>query len=262
MGEIKKESLDKLLILIDEICSKDENLWFKNKISSKYGVYCIDENSQNLQLSNIENYLKLDGYKIIDYSGIKNEVVRNQLFRDCIEMSKYRLGKINDTISFDEFCRYAFLQVEELINYYYNIKFDGNITKIQELILKHNPKYRSKSDTDLNGISSLYKALGFLKEYGLNKKPMKRTIDFLRNIRNDLSHRNSYKIKSEDTILSKAAKNKIDVSNSYFDFKSANEEDKGIYNEGRFIYLKRREDYQEVIECLNFLKEAVIIVLQ
>ena len=116
MGEIKKESLDKLLILIDEICSKDENLWFKNKISSKYGVYCIDENSQNLQLSNIENYLKLDGYKIIDYSGIKNEVVRNQLFRDCIEMSKYRLGKINDTISFDEFCRfYVFDQTRKAL---------------------------------------------------------------------------------------------------------------------------------------------------
>lgn len=261
MSQKNKESLDKLLLFISDICEQDENAWFRKELQNNLSKFeATYSNSE--QFDKIEKYLKLDGLKVIDYSNIKNENVRNQLFRDCIEMSKYRLGKINDTINFDEFCRYAYLQIEELINYYYNVKFSSDISEIQELISKHNKKFIKRENIDLNSISSLYKTLAFLKEYELHKKPMKRTIDFLRKLRNDMSHRNSYIIKTEDIILSKASERKIDVSKSFYDFNSSTNENIELYNNGRFIYLKRKEDYQEIMDCLNYLKEAIVIVLK
>lgn len=255
MSRKNKESLDKLLSFIVEICNDDDNKWFRDGLINELGV-----NEKRAQLSNIEKYLKLDGYKIIDYSHISNENVRNQLFRDCIEMSKYRLGKINDVINFDEFCRYAYLQVEELINYFYNEKFDENLTEISKFIKKHNPKFKPEYAGSLDKISSFYKTTAIFKEHDLNNTTMKRTIDFLRTIRNDLSHRNSFATKSEDLILSSAAEKKMDIAKSYFDFRNASQSDKDLFNQGRFIYLKRTQNYKEVIESLKYLSETIEII--
>ena len=99
MGKYNKESLEKLLILIDEICKSEENFWFKEALVKK--TLISDTKSDIvIKLRKIEKYLKIDGLEIIDYSEISNENVRRQLFRDSVEMSKYRLGKINDTINF------------------------------------------------------------------------------------------------------------------------------------------------------------------
>src|SRR5690606_11684966 len=201
MGDVKKESLEKLLVLIDDICSKDENFWFKDKLSTSLGVNSSDEMNYNFKLSKIEGYLKLDGYKIIDYTDIKNEVVRNQLFRDCIEMSKYRLGKINDTISFDEFCRYAHLQVEELLNYFYYQKFNNDIKLANNFILKHWSGYTPPNSDKIISIPVFAKTLAFMSEFGFKNTSLSRTLDFIRDFRNELSHRNSYELDKEDEIL-------------------------------------------------------------
>ncbi|CAH8282899.1 hypothetical protein EV196_101740 [Mariniflexile fucanivorans] len=262
MGAVKKESLEKLLVLIDDICSKDENFWFKDKLSISLGVNSSHEKTSNFKLSKIEGYLKLDGYKIIDYTDIKNEVVRNQLFRDCIEMSKYRLGKINDTISFDEFCRYAHLQVEELLNYFYYEKFKGKIGEANIFITNNWSFYIPPKSKKIASISVQAKAIGFLNEYGFNNSSLSRTLDFLRDFRNELSHRNSFETKKEDDILSTLALKRINVQSSYIDFQNISKEDIKLYNQGRFIYLKRNQDYVEILENLEILKEAVVLVLQ
>lgn len=255
MSQQSKHTLEKLLLFIVEICKNDDNKWFRDSLIDQLG-----ENGYGSKLDNIEKYLKLDGYKIIDYSHITNENVRSQLFRDNIEMSKYRLGKINDEINFDEFCRYAYLQVEELINYFYNKKYDGNLTEISAFIKMHNPKFKPEYAGSLDKISSFYKTTAIFKEHDLNNTTMKRTIDFLRTIRNDLSHRNSFATKSEDLILSGAAEKKIDVTKSYFDFSNASQSDKDLFNQGRFIYLKRTQNYKEVIESLKYLSETIEII--
>ena len=199
MSVYKKESLEKLLVLIDEISAREENEWFKEELHKKYGALNgnpVQNNSSsssfNLQINNIEKYLKLDGYTVIDYSAIANETVRNQLFRDCIEMSKYRLGKINDTINFDEYCRYAHLQAEELINYFYNEKFSGKIEDIENFIKNQLPTYAPKSKTySLNQISYFFKFTAFTQTYGLTKGKMKEMLEFVNLLRNEMSHRNS-----------------------------------------------------------------------
>ncbi|MCF6140497.1 hypothetical protein L1S34_04290 [Flavobacterium sp. K77] len=264
MPKYSKESLGKLLVLIDEICKEEENLWFKESLKNKFHTTDDLHNSEiNIKLSSIEKYLKIDGIKIIDYSEIENLSVRNQLFRDCIEMSKYRLGRINDTINFDEYCRYGHMQAEELINYYYNEKFYGNLDYIQEFILKNFSIYKLNNNLkSINQISYYAKLSAFIKAYELEKGPLKATIEFLSSLRNELSHRNSSDINNEDLILRSIKNLNIDVSNSYIDYKKYSKEDLDLFKKGRFIYLKRKQDYDEIIENLNYLKEAIILVLK
>jgi hypothetical protein len=264
MTKYSKESLEKLLLLIDEICNEEENLWFKKSLENIF-FHINDSNNQGIitKLNSIEKYLKIDGVEIIDYSNIKNELVRNQLFRDCIEMSKYRLGKINDTINFDEYCRYAHMQAEELINYFYNEKFYGNLEYVQEFILKHFTIYKINPNLNsLNQISYFSKLSAFIKAFELEKGSLKTTIEFLSNLRNELSHRNSSDINNEDAILSLLKVKGIDISKQYFDFKNSTRDDIDLFKKGRFIFLKRKQDYDEIIENLNYLKQAVILVLK
>jgi hypothetical protein len=262
MGKYNKESLEKLLILIDEICMSGENFWFKEALVKK--TLISDTKSDIvIKLRKIEKYLKIDGLEIIDYSEISNENVRRQLFRDSVEMSKYRLGKINDTINFDEFCRYAHMQAEELINYFYSEKFYGNLDYVNEFILKHFAIYKPKENLNsLNQINYNAKLTAFIKEYKLEKGPLKSTLEFLSNIRNELSHRNSIETVNEDAILSELQNKNLDISSSYINYNLTPKEDQKLFNKGRFIYLKRKQDYNEIITNLNFLKKAVILVLK
>jgi hypothetical protein len=263
MAKYSKDSLEKLLLLIDEIINQEENFWFKERLENKFNQ---DNNLNNPDIVNklnaIQKYLMIDGVEVIDYSEIKNDNVRNQLFRDCIEMSKYRLGKINDIINFDEYCRYAHMQAEEMVNYFYNEKFYGNIDYIKEFILKHYPTYKFKDVIiSLSEITYSPKLTAFIKEYKLDKGPLKSTLEFLSNLRNELSHRNSMDIKNEDLILSELKLKNIDISKSYIDYYNTSKIDIELFKKGRFIFLKRKQDYEEIMMNLNYLKEAIILVL-
>lgn len=262
MTAYSKESLDKLLYLIDKICLDKENTWFKEKLRKMMTEVEIKSVESNLQFDRIEKYLKIDGVEIIDYSDIANETIRTQLFRDCIEMSKYRLGKINDTINFDEYCRYAHLQAEELINFFYNEKFYENIEYIIQFIKKYNPLFNPyNSITSLNQINYSTKLSVFFESNELIKGNFKATIDFLNHLRNELSHRNSLDKSNEDQILTQLVNKNIDVRN-YWNYKENSKEDNDLYNKGRFIYLKRKQDYNGIMENLNNLKVAVILSLK
>jgi len=263
MAKYSKESLEKLLLLIDEISSQEEYLWFRDKIQNKF-INKSNLNSTEIvnKLNAIQKYLMIEGVEVIDYSEIKNENVKNQLFRDCLEMSKYRLGKINNTINFDEYCRYAHMQAEEMVNYFYNEKFYGNTEYIKEFILKHYPTYKFKEVIiSLSEITYSLKLNAFIKEYNLEKGPMKSTLEFISNLRNELSHRNSMDVKNEDLILCELLNKNIDVSKSYIDFNNTPKNDVDLFKKGRFIFFKRKQDYEEIMLNLNYLKEALILVL-
>lgn len=261
MSNNKKESLEKLLLFISDICKDDENAWFRERLKdnlSKSKTY----NSNSEQFDKIEKYLQLDGFKVIDYTDVKNDRVRNQLFRDSIEMSKYRLGKFNDKVNFDEFCRYACLQSEELLNYFFCDKFNNNISDANNFITKHWPDYRPPNSKKISAITMHAKTTAFLSEYGFKYTSLSRTLDFLRDFRNELSHRNSYELNNEDNVLSSLALKKMDVSSSFIDYNNTTKRDQDLFYKGRFIYLKRKQDYSEIIDALEILKEAVVTVLK
>ena len=267
----KTKNLQNLLKLVKELSSRDDLLWFKKElvsfltedINAHSNQINIESEKNNIigDVKKIEEYLSIKGVEVIDYSKIKNEKVKNQLYRDSLEMSKYRLGKHDNKINFDEFCRYAFLQCEELINYFYFVYFDGDITKANNFIKKHWDTYKPPSSKKISDITMGAKLTGFFKEYGFKNTNLDRKITFLKNLRNELSHRNSYKIDQEDSILSSLALKKIDVSNNYIDFKKTSEHDLKLYKKGRFIFLKREQDYKKVIDSIVTLKETIVYLL-
>ena len=101
-----------------------------------------------------------------------------------------------------------------------------------------------------------------MKAYDLEKGPFKSIIEFLNNLRNEMSHRNSLEIHNEDSIMNKVSLKNISVHSSFFDYLNSSKEDIELYKKGRYIYLKRKQDYHEITENLIFLKQAVILLLK
>jgi hypothetical protein len=264
MGQ-NKEQLKKLLDFIHSITKQQGNEWFVAEL----GKICCANNSKSLQdidiqtlLQRIEKYLKIDGIKIIDYSEVQNEMVRTQLFRDCIEMSKYRLGKINDTINFDEYCRYAHLQAEEMINYFYNTKYSKDTETILKIITEYS-NYKIQDTRNIDTVTHIeytYKLTAFSKEYGLSSA-VRYSLDFINKLRNEMSHRSSLDTKKEDEILIELKNKNIDVS-KYRKFEKEEKDLMRIYFEGKFVEEKRKQDFLKIIDALNELKNVVLLNLK
>jgi hypothetical protein len=88
------------------------------------------------RVEHIEKYLGLDYYvdgqpSLIDYSFVKETEIRAQLISDNREMMRHRYGTRFHIINFDEYCRYAHLQVEMLLNYYYD-RVDNTFDEIKK----------------------------------------------------------------------------------------------------------------------------------
>lgn len=105
MTKYSKESLEKLLDLIDEICKDEENLWFKEKLGKN-------------NISDFPSYFKLlkKQYKIKGenfYKKIEKGKLRNQLISDFSEMMWFQnINNIN------RFLLFLFYQYENMINFY------------------------------------------------------------------------------------------------------------------------------------------------
>ncbi len=149
--------------------------------------------SSDKRIEHIEKYLGLDYYvdnqkSIIDYSFIQEPEVRAQLISDNREMMRFRYGTRYHAISFDEFCRYAHLQAEMLLNYFYDKKED-TLDQIIEHIKKYNPTaYISDKTNSLGGIAYNVKLWAFKAEFTMDYNT-NTVLDYLRKVRNDSSHR-------------------------------------------------------------------------
>ncbi len=146
------------------------------------------------RIKHIEKYLGLDFYvdsikSIIDYSYIEDEAVREQLISDNREMLRFRYGTRYHEILFEEFCRYALLQAEMLLNYFYSIKFPNDVEAAIKHIKEKNPGAIIKDGTsELIAISFNAKLWAFCDEFGL--KRAKDDFQYVREVRNRQSHRN------------------------------------------------------------------------
>ena len=149
--------------------------------------------NESKDLEHIETYLGLDYYvdsqqPNIDYSFIQYIGVRNQLISDNREMMRYRYGTRSHAISFDEYCRYAHLQIEMLLNYYYTVKNDGNLQRIKEHIKQFNARVELSTSKSIRAISYSAKLWAFSNEFGLAYFD-KLLLENICKVRNNLSHR-------------------------------------------------------------------------
>lgn len=152
MGQDKKQ-LTKLLAFVKELYDHPDNKEFAEGIRE---MVLSDKDFQERlkevvpgadpeSVKRIEKYLSLDfeiDEKIFpDYSVIQDDEARAHLNADFREMLRYQYGTRSHKIDFAEFCRFAHLQAEMLVNYYFEKKFGGNISQIVAAIQTYMPKY-------------------------------------------------------------------------------------------------------------------------
>jgi hypothetical protein len=259
----KKDSLDKLLVLLKDIINIPENEWFTLKLGELIflnNTESLDHktnSSLEIKLSLIQEYLSIDVNNLIDYSDIE-EPAREQLFRDCLEMCRFEKGTNNHKKNFSDFSRYAHLQLEELFNYYY-IKKYINIESILQTITKFNVKYQPKEmPISITHISFAVKMNALGNELNLTFK-QKQSLIFLNDIRNEMSHRSTLTKSNEDIILDIFHKTFPNYTkNPYIEFATLSREEQKIYNDGNFIITKRKENFIAIKELIENIKITLL----
>lgn len=145
MGQDKKQ-LTKLLAFVKELYDHPDNKDFAA------GIRDIVNNDKSFQvlddtpsLKRITSYLsldfELDDKDFPDYSFIDEEPVRESLLADFREMLRYQYGTRSHKIDFPEFCRFGVMQIEMLVNYFFEKKYQSDLNRVVHAIQLTNPKY-------------------------------------------------------------------------------------------------------------------------
>ena len=171
----------------------------------------------------------------------------------------------------DERVRLQF-ESEMLLNYYYDIRFDGN----KESILLHLQDLNKERNFTINAVTYGVMLYGFGAEHGMNTA----FLDYVREIRNAQSHRSINDI-SYDELYNKAKKfidkysgnhrvNFYNMKNDIGGLKIFMEEElegkfkkemgidkKTFNNQMRVIYFLENTPYNEIINCLENLATKI-----
>ena len=268
---------EKLLSTIKKIkLLADQNPEFHQEMQKLFGgadSASVVNNSDDGRISHIEKYLGLDYYvdsieSIIDYSFVNEQEVRNRLISDNREMLRFRFGTRSHMIDFEEFCRYAQLQTEMLLNYFYYQK-DITMSEIIKHIKSFNPTANiSESISNLSSISFSTKLWAFEKEFGLN---VIETFDHVREVRNNQSHRNpkerefsieEYQKKLQDWKIVLKKDGAFDwyqtkqntLAYNIYETKVKKSDDFKLYN---YLIWLNNKPYDEVIEKLKVIASSV-----
>ena len=201
MGQDKNKQLTKLLAFVKDLYDNPDNKEFAAGIQS---IVISDKDFMERYreatatgdpgaLQKIESYLsldfKIDSELLEDYSFITDEGVRRQLLTDYREMLRYQFGTRSHKVDFLEFCRYAHLQTEMLINYNLETVFKGDFTAMVNAMREAYPDFKvsdqASSASDIYLKSRLYFIGGVLD---LPKKDVTAFIHVYE-VRNRQSHR-------------------------------------------------------------------------
>lgn len=190
------QQLTALLDFIDKLSKEPGNEWFVEELQKRYGKETAPiAVSDSPKIDKIEHYLALD-YELdkaepsIDYSFISDLSVRDRLDCDYREMMRYRYGVRSHQIDFDEYCRYANMQIEMLINFFYLTKYE-TLSKIKEHLMMYqdldNFRTSISNAKTFGNISLMVKTFAFTNEFNL--KSLSFQLAHLRDVRNHMSHR-------------------------------------------------------------------------
>ena len=136
------------------------------------------------KLDKIEKYLSLD-YGIDDvvnpdYSFISDAQIRDTLNSDYREMLRFRYGTREHSVNFGEFARYANLQMEMLVNYYYAKVYGDDPEAILNALQANDPNIE---------FLSLYAKINGLKwEFNWYYYDIRDLLNIIK-VRNEESHR-------------------------------------------------------------------------
>lgn len=279
MDEKLKSTIDKIVQLSKQNQEFDTELRKRLKItSSAKSVYDVE------RIANIEKYLGLDFYvdtktSNVDYSFIKLPDVKAQLISDNREMMRFRYGTRYHKINFAEFCRYAHFQIEMLLNYYYNIANKSDLNSIKEQIKKYNQKKADDVEkaNSLESISYSIKLWAFLTEFFNNTNDYY-IYNYLRNVRNELSHRsvtedkisiNSYQqsLKDQGFILNKKGNVSLNWKNKEADkdlkeLYNSKIKDSNKYKQYTYLIWYYGTPFDDIVNGLNRIASVICTILQ
>lgn len=145
MGQDKKQ-LTKLLAFVKELYEHPDNKEFaagiRDIVKNDKDHPVLDDTPS---LKRISSYLSLD-YELDDkdfpdYSFIDEDPVRESLLADFREMLRYQYGTRSHKIDFPEFCRFGVMQIEMLVNYFFEKNYDSNLDRVVNAIQLTNPRY-------------------------------------------------------------------------------------------------------------------------
>lgn len=197
MDEKLQTTIDKIVRLTEQ--NSEFNVELRKRLGQTFPAKAISSSDFGKRVEHIEKYLGLDYCvdgqpSLIDYSFIEETEIRMQLVADNREMMRYRYGTRFHIINFEEYCRYAHLQVEMLLNYYY-FKTDNELEDIKTHILKFNPTAKIIDAKSLGAISYNTKLWAFSAEHNVDYST-KTIVEYIREVRNRASHRSP---ESEDS---------------------------------------------------------------
>ena len=187
------EHLKQLLSFIGRIYNDKDCGEFAAALRGIVGAESLSSASRSdSKIDKIEHYLALDyewdSVVNHDYDFIADTVVRDTLNADWREMMRIRYGLRGHKIDFDEYARYACLQMEMLLNLYYNSKYpspEDILIALQEAFDKNS---ENKSEYRPNSLTLNAKLNGLKSEFGWDYNYFKALFN-IKDVRNIESHR-------------------------------------------------------------------------
>ncbi|TGE15975.1 hypothetical protein [Hymenobacter elongatus] len=235
----------------DDIYENTLSILVQATANGEENIYSILNN-----VAKISDILSLDTKISIDYISIDDSRTRHQLRLDNLAMgrSRYGLNQHTEGSSFDDYCRFAQLQAEELINFFYTQKFSTPVL-IQQFVINNNKNYRENiaSRTVANKVTDItyfYKLFAFNQIYQFKEYWTLLQVSY---VRNQASHRCSITGDKEDELMCdyeiKQLPGKMRNSLTYSDQK--------LYDKCEKIMFRREADYEKVSIALHALYKTV-----
>lgn len=192
MDEKYQSALNKILKLASE------NKEFGDALKAALCITKATHNSdatliyKNNQIDSIEHYLGLD-YTVdtqestVDYSFVADSFAYRQLVSDNREMMRFRYGTRYHKTDFLEFCRFALLQAEMLVNLFYGYN-NATIETIKQRIANYTTNVNLNHCSTLESIGFGIKFWAICSELNINIATSS-SINNVKQIRNEQSHR-------------------------------------------------------------------------
>lgn len=255
------EHLKQLLSFIERIYNDKDCGEFAAALRGIVGAESSSSASRSdSKIDKIEQYLALD-YEMDsvvnhDYDFISDRVVRDTLNADWREMMRIRYGLRGHRIDFEEYARFACLQVEMLLKYFYLKKY-GDGTALLDAIKQN---YRNDPNTTFKPeFMSLNLMVNNLKyEFGWDYRNKLLTLLDIVEVRNGESHRSPEEFKKSETALEKSVNQlKKKPSLSPDEEKELNKLKKDLKNLRNFYTWLSSAPYKEVVDNLEMLVNAI-----
>lgn len=195
MDDRIKATIDKIKLLAKQ------NQEFAKEMQAIFGKYEAAPDipiltSVSSDVSAIRSALEIRATESLKYSFVKVPRLRDQLIIDNLRMENAALNlQEKESDRFYIFCVNAFYQLENIINYYYHVKFpniNDLLNEIEKATSNEPERYRFKrngKEINVSDVAAYYKIIAICDTLFPDNLQLKVTLNNLRKIRNEGEHR-------------------------------------------------------------------------